>query len=89
MTRTETGGPTSKKDGSRTKRLARADTTPDEDKDTWTNVHENLTQAVFLDEHAWVNDYLNSSTINIYIEGEWWNDGDITPDVAVSLFSPT
>ena len=62
-----------------------SDVTPDTDGDTWTDVHENLTQSVFLDEHAWVEGHLNSSTVSIYIKGEWWNDGDITPDIAISI----
>ena len=60
------------------------DVTPDADGDTWTNVHENLTQTVFVTEHAWVQAHLPAWMVNTYIKGEWWNDSDITPDVAVS-----
>jgi len=60
------------------------DVTPDADGDTWTNVHENLTQAVFVNDHTWVEDHLPAWMVSAYIKGDWWNDGDITPDVAVS-----
>jgi hypothetical protein len=60
------------------------DVTPDADGDTWTNVHENLTQAVFVNDHAWVEDHLPAWMVSAYIKGDWWSDGDITPDMAVS-----
>ena len=60
------------------------DVTPDTDGDTWTNVHENLTQSVFVNDHVWVQDHLPAWMVSTYIKGDWWNDGNITPDVAVS-----
>ena len=61
------------------------DVTPDTDGDTWTDVHENLTQAVFVNDHVWVQGHLPAWMVSAYIKGDWWNDSDITPDVAISL----
>ena len=61
------------------------DETPDTDGDTWTDVHENLTQSVLVNDHAWIEGHLPPGMVSTYIKGEWWNDSDITPDVAISL----